>query len=168
MVYFTGHSQMDDYQRDIIDLMRSNGTQYTYGIVYDEIFVSLRTQFAKSEVPESFWEQLRRDRKAQIDMLLPDLSFGYRKHFKHDEIKELDAFFEGKAMQEAVRLHQNYYASEDPEIQKFWQSELGRKYQAKQPELTEDLDQIAHYWKTDIFKNKMSRLIKAGYWVGRN
>ena len=167
-VYFVGHSQMDDYQKDIIDLLRINGTVQEYGWVYDEIFESLKVQYAKAEVPEAFWQKLRRDRKARIDELLPDLSFGYRKHFAHQEIKDLMEFYKLEVMQEAVLMQKELREVDDARVKQFATSDLGRKTVAVKPALQQDLDEIASHWRKDIFKQKFQALIRAGYQAGRN
>ena len=167
-VYFVGTAQMDDYQRDIIDLLRINGTVEQYGWVYDEIFLSLKVQFAKGNVPEDYWKQLRRDRKARVDELLPDLSFGYRKHFSHDEIKKLLELYKLDVMKEAVLMQKELREVDDAKVKEFAATDLGKKVVSVQPALQKDLDEIASHWRKDIFKQKFQALIRAGYQAGRN
>jgi len=167
-VYFVGFAQMDDYQRDIVDLLRINGTVLDYGETYDKVFESLKVQFGTGDVPESYWTKLQRDRKAQLDELLPDLAYGYRKHFSHEEIKEMLAIYQRESVQEAVLMQRELREVDDSKVKRFAKSDLGRKMVRVQPELKKDLDEIAAYWKKDIFKLKMQALIRDGYRAGRN
>lgn len=167
-VYFVGTAQMDNYQRDIIELLYINGTEREYGWMFDEVIHSLQVQYGAAQVPEAFWQQLKRDRKARVDELLPDLSFGYRKHYTHQEIKQLKELYKMEAMQNAVLYQKELWEVDDAQLKEFAASDLGKKMVAVKPALQKDLDQIARYWKTDVFKAKFQALIRAGYQAGRN
>jgi len=113
--------------------------------------------------PLYLWEEMNTDRDRSLEELIFFMSFAYRKHFTQNEINSMTNFYKTEAAQRMITQDGRLTDSDNNEIDAFFESELGQKITRKQPELAIDLKDISTQWKSDLFVEKMSFLVKKGY-----
>ena len=155
---------MDAYQKDIIALLEINGTQEIHAVDYESVMTVLRKNFETMDVPESVWKGLKTDRAESMEELTRMLSFVYRKHFTHEEITELKAFYQTDAAQKWIERNKGELSeTETQEVKAFIKTKLGKKETSKLEDIKVDSDVVVRRWKIELTGQKMSALIKQGY-----
>lgn len=163
LICFSLTAQVDQYQKDIVNYLNSNGTKEQYSNAYDEMFGILAQQFMSANVPETKWKELKENKTESLDELVNFLSFAYRKHFTHDEIKQMYAFYKTPEAQQMLKDMNTLSASDSEKIAAFFTSDLGKKIEAKRIDLSADISEISGHWSRELFAAKMSDLVKNGY-----
>jgi hypothetical protein len=165
-ICFSAVAQDDPFQEDIITYLNNNGTREQYSGAYDSMFDVLKQQFSASNVPDSVWKDLQKDKDKSLDEIVKFLTFAYRNHFTRDEINEMNSFFQTDAARQMVKDPSALNDTDQQEISRFYDSELGKKIEEKRPDLTKDIVEISEHWSRDLFSEKMSKLVKLGYSTG--
>lgn len=159
-ICFSVSAQVDTFQQCIIEYLNNNGTDAQYGQTYDEIFDVLKNQF---EVPEKVWSELKEDKAESIQDAIAFLSFAYRKHFTEVEVTDMATFYKTEAAQKMISKDSNLSEDDTEQINAFFNSDLGKKIDAKREALSVDTDEISRQWSRDLFAEKMGVLVKKGY-----
>ena len=162
-ICFSGYAQIDAFHQEIINLLKINGTEQEYGILYRETLDIVRTQFSWAEVPDEFWMKLHNDKAESVDEAISLLSFAYRNHFTRDEINSMFVFYQTKAAQKMVMNNNESTPEEKKEIEVFFNSEVGKKIAKSRVALAYDISEISKEWRKDVFSKGMSALVKSGY-----
>jgi len=163
-VCFNATAQLDAYQEDIITLLEINGTQEIHAADYESVMTVLRKNFETMDVPEPVWKGLKADRPKSMAELTRMLSFVYRKHFTHEEIKALFEFYTTDAAQKWIERNKGELSeTETKEVKAFIKSKLGKKETSKLDAIKADSDAVVRRWKIELTGQKMSALIKQGY-----
>ncbi len=162
-VYSSVFGQIDSFQDDIIECLTINGTPEEFSPEYDQTMEVLYGQFKSANAPEKFWVELRSDKEDKVKELLQILAFAYRKHFTNEEVKSITAFYKMETAQ--LMLNDNKALTEEQkcEITDFENSETGQKINSVQGKLSNDMAEIVRDWKSELFAEKMKKLIKNGY-----
>jgi len=163
LICFSVVAQVDAFQRDIIEYLNVKGTYQEYTEAYDGVSDAVKNNFSASKVPEKLWEDMNTDRDRSLEDLIFFMSFAYRKHFTQNEINTMTNFYKTEAAQRMITQDGRLTDSDNNEIDAFFESELGQKITRKQPELAIDIKEISTQWKSDLFVEKMSFLVKKGY-----
>lgn len=163
-VCFSGFSQVDDFQKEIIDFLNINGTREQYSIAFYEVFPILERNFKDKEIPEEAWEELKNDEEEQIDAAVSKLTFAYRKYFTREEIGKMSEFYSTKVGQKVV-AERPLNEEENKEFQNYLKSEVSLKFEKNRKELTKDMDKITADWRKELIGAKIKQLIKGGYFV---
>ena len=164
LVCFTATAQVDQYQQDIIDYLNAKGTENSYSEYYDDMFKSLKKNFENSEVPQSVWTDLKKDKAKSMEEIISFLSFAYRKQFTHEEIKEMKAFYLTKAGQKFIGGNSGSLSKrEDKVVTSYFESSAGMKEAEMIPVMEEDIKEIEGHWRRDLFAAKMKQLLMLGY-----
>ena len=91
------------------------------------------------------------------------LAFAYRNHFSKEDIKAITKFYKTDIAQLMLKDFSALSEDQKCEIIDFENSEIGLKIAAEQKELSKDMAVIVRDWKTELFSEKMKKLIKNGY-----
>lgn len=160
-ICFSVSAQVDSFQQNIIEYLNNNGTESQYNDAYDQMFEVLKNQFV--EVPEEIWIEVRKGKDKNVQDVIKFLTFAYRKHFTEAEIVEMATFYKTETARKLV-LGTNDLTNEDNDkILEFFDSEVGKKIEAKRQDLSVDISEISSHWSRDLFGEKMSLLVKKGY-----
>jgi hypothetical protein len=159
---FSLSAQVDAFQQEIIELLNCNGTQEEYSQAYEDVFVKLKRNFETANVPITFWDELKKDKANSVKEVTRFLTFAYRNHFSRDDIATMTRFYETEVAQKMLKSVA-LTEEENKKVLEFQKSKVGQKEKAKQAALTKDITEIAGHWSRDLFSEKMSALIKAGY-----
>ena len=120
------------YAKDVRKLLILTGTDK----ISMQIMVNMFAKFKEllPQVPEEFWQEALKEFNADelIDLIIPV----YAKHFSHDDIKEMIAFYE---------------------------SPLGKKITAALPSITQESMKLGELWGRDIAEKVKQRLVKHEY-----
>lgn len=162
LICFSATSQVDDFQKEIIDLLNINGTRVNYGVAYYEVFPLLQRNFKDKEIPEEAWSKLQEGEEAQVDKAISQLSFAYRKHFSREDIKIMTEFYMTDTAQKFIS-DETLTENESKEIDEFLDSDVGKRMKKNQKELNKDLSKMKDDWSRELFGAKMKELIKSGY-----
>ncbi|RMA56720.1 DUF2059 domain-containing protein [Ulvibacter antarcticus] len=162
-ICFTLSAQGDSFQLSIIEYLNNNGTETQYKNAYEEMFEVLKKQFTVPEVPESVWTELKSDKQESLKEIIAFLTFAYRKHFTETEIEEMASFYKTAAAQKLVNRAQELSNEDNDQIMAFFNSDIGKKIEAKRPELSVDIAEISGHWSRELFAEKMGVLVKKGY-----
>ncbi len=163
LICFSAVAQVDAFQGDIIEYLNVKGTQQEYTETYVGVIDAVKKNFKSSNVPENEWEEMKLDKDKSMEDLIYFISFAYRKHFTQNEISSMTNFYNTEAAQRMIAEGEIFTDKDIAAIDAFFESELGKKVTAKQPELTIEIKKISTQWKSDLFVEKMSFLVKKGY-----
>lgn len=162
-ICFSTTAQVDDFQKSIIECLQLNGTKAVYEQEFDNTLHILHKQFKTANAPESFWEELRSDRTEKVNELIPDLAFAYRKHFSKDDIDKMLEFYRTETSQIWIESSGQLTEEQQKELDVFLESNTRLRFTSKEKSLQKDMDEIARHWKRELFTEKMSALVKNGY-----
>jgi hypothetical protein len=162
---FSANSQADPFQQDIVDYLNSNGTREQYSTTYEEIFLVLKKQFEVSNVPDSVWKEIKKDKEKSLDGIINFLTFAYRRHFTRNEIQQMHRFYQSEAARQMMESPVGLTKEQNDSINAFSSSDLGKKIEEKSAALSEDIEAISQHWSRDLFGEKMSALVKKGYYT---
>lgn len=162
LICFSGISQVDDFQKEIIDYLDINGTRVQYSIAFYELFPVLERNFRDKEIPEEAWEELKLDEEEQIDDIISRLTFAYRKHFTREDIAKMNDFYSSEVGQKVVS---DYALTEEENatFQEYLDSDVSKKFEKNRKELTKDIEKISSDWSRELFGTKIKQLVKGGY-----
>ncbi|MCG6187379.1 DUF2059 domain-containing protein [Maribellus maritimus] len=118
-------AQTDDFENDIEKLLAINGSSAAYDMAFDQMVAQFKMM--KTEAPDEVWKQVRTEVfDTEIEELTKQLIPVYKKHFTHDDIKELIAFYEsplGQQMTDAT----GKISKETMQMAQTWGMQLGGK-----------------------------------------
>jgi uncharacterized protein len=122
---FLAYAQMDDFDRDIEQFLRINGSSAAFDIAVDQMVSQFKMM--KSDAPDAVWTDLRdqvfdREIEALYKLLIPL----YKKHFTHPEIKSLIEFYRSP-LGEKVTGTLGMITHESLAISQNWAMGLGMK-----------------------------------------
>ncbi|MBW2938896.1 DUF2059 domain-containing protein [Aureisphaera sp. CAU 1614] len=162
LICFSGISQVDDFQKEIIDYLDINGTRVQYSIAFYELFPVLERNFRDKEIPEEAWEELKLDEEDQIDDIISRLTFAYRKYFTREDIAKMNDFYSSEVGQKVVS---DYALTEEENavFQEYLDSDVSKKFEKNRKELTKDIEKISSDWSRELFGTKIKQLVKGGY-----
>jgi hypothetical protein len=123
----------------------------------------LEEQFASANVPKEFWQELQANKKKSLDEVIAFLTFAYRKHFTQQEIAQMYAFYKTEAAQKMMDQSAELSYEENEQLAVFYDSDVGKKVDAKRYELSQDITEISSHWSRELFAEKMKALLSAGY-----
>ncbi len=162
VVCFSSSAQIDDFQKEIIDLLNVNGTRVDCGVAFYEVFPVLQRNFKGRDIPEEAWGQLQEDEEQQVDEALRQLSFAYRKYFTREEIGAMTDFYMTDAAQKYLS-DEGLSEEENTQIDEFLASDLGLKMKENKKDLLADTQKIKAQWSRDLFGTKIRQLVKGGF-----
>lgn len=129
------NAQTSDYEKDLEKFLSINGSTETYNIVYEQILTQLK--MSKPGVPDSVWSNLKTEVfDNEVNELTKKMVPLYKKHFTHEDVKELINFYE---------------------------SPIGKKLVTKTPLLTQESMQFSQQWGMDLIGNINGWLSEKGY-----
>jgi hypothetical protein len=162
LICFSGISQVDDFQKEIIDYLNINGTREQYGIAFYELFPLLERNFKDKEIPEEAWGELQKDEEAQIDDAISRITFAYRKYFTREEIAKMNEFYSSDVGQKIVS--DNPLTEEENAIfQEYLKNDVSKKFEQNRKELNKDIEKITYEWRKDLMGAKIKQLVLGGY-----
>ncbi len=161
---FNVTAQNDKFTKTIVEYLKINGTPEQYGLAYDNMFTVLKKQFKNSNVPEEVWKKLQDDGKQKsINEILNFLTFAYKNHFTQEDILALTEFYKTDAAKQMLTDVAGLTQEQNEVIAAFFTGEVGKKTLDVKDALAKDISEISQHWSRDLFKEKMSALVKMGY-----
>lgn len=120
-------AQDNEFEKDLALMLELNGSKESYDMVFEQIVGQLK--YSMPNVSDENWAKVKADVfDKQIIELNKKLVPIYKKHFTHDEIKGIIAFYQtevGKKLaQKSVVLTQESMA-----IAQLWSMQLGQSIQ---------------------------------------
>lgn len=121
------------YDQDILKMLDLNGSTQVYDVMYNQMLLQMK--MGNASVPDSVWALMKTEVfDEKVRTLTQQIVLVYKKHFTHDDVKGLIAFYDsdlGKKManktplvtQESMMLGQQWGMGLNMAIQSF----LGRK-----------------------------------------
>lgn len=129
------NAQTGDFDNDLEKLLQINGSAGTYNMVFDQMKPQLKMM--KPGVPDSVWVNLKTEVfDKEVLELTKQLAPLYKKHFTHNDVKEMISFYE---------------------------SPVGKKLAAKTPVLTGEAMQLGQIWGMNLMTKFNSWLGEKGY-----
>ncbi|MCF8362099.1 MAG: DUF2059 domain-containing protein [Prolixibacteraceae bacterium] len=124
-----------DYDKDLEKFLQINGSTETYNIMYEQILTQLK--MSKPGVPDSVWSNLKTEVfDNEVKELTKKMVPLYKKHFTHEDVKELINFYE---------------------------SPIGKKLVTKTPLLTQESMQFSQQWGMSLMGKLNGWLSEKGY-----
>lgn len=155
-------AQVDQFHKEIVQLLNINGVREDCSVAFHEIFPTLKKNFEKRNVPEEAWTKLKEDEDKHLDNALNSLAFAYRKYFTQEDIAAMYEFFQTDAAKKSL-AGKELSEDEDKEVKKYLKSKVGKKIKEVNNDLRADMKQITAQWKREVFGLKMKQLVKDGY-----
>lgn len=155
-------AQVDDFHKEIVDLLNINGVREDCSVAFQEVFPKLKRNFKKKDIPEEAWTKLKSDEEDYLDIAVNDLAFAYRKHFTQEEITEMYTFFQTDAAKKTL-AGKELSKDEDKVVKKYLKSDVGKKIKDVNDDLRADMKKIMDQFERDVFGAKMKQMVKEGY-----
>lgn len=162
LITLTATAQVDQFQKEIVDLLNINGVREDCSVAFHDVFPTLRKNFEKKNVPEEAWEKLKEDEDTHLDKGVNELAFAYRKYFTQEDIGAMYEFFQTEAAQKSL-AGKELNDEEDKAVSKYLKSDVGKKIKKVNRDLRADMKKIMDQFKRDVFGAKMTQLVKGGY-----
>ena len=100
------NAQTDEFEKDLLKYLQISGSTSTYDLMYDQLTPQLKMM--KPGVPDPVWVSLKTEVfDKEVMELTKQLVPLYKKHFTHQDVKELISFFEspmGKKLAEKTPI----------------------------------------------------------------
>jgi len=154
--------QIDDFHREIMDMMTFKGEEVTASLRYHDVFPKLQRNFANKQIDPEVWQQLRADESEQVRDYILQGAYAYRQFFNRDEVASLSAFYASDPGQKYI-MEQDLNAKDQKAVSQFFKSPTGQKLAQKSDSIALALDQIKKDWSEALFKKKLRELIKGGH-----
>lgn len=138
MALFTMSSVAQDaFEKDIMKMQEVNGSEATQDMVFKQIKAQMQMQVQMKNAPKEVWDSLY---TSVFQVELKDLNSKlvpiYKKHFTHEEIKELITFYE---------------------------SPIGMKMSKETPAITQESMQLSQMWAMGLMKKMNNFMADKGY-----
>lgn len=118
-------AQTSDFEKDIEKLLSVNGSSAAYDLAFDQMVAQFKMM--KTEAPDEVWKQVRSEVfDKEIAALTKQLIPIYKKHFTHEDIKGMIAFYEsplGKKLTDTT----GKITTETMQMAQTWGIQLGGK-----------------------------------------
>lgn len=118
-------AQTSDFEKDIEKLLSVNGSSASYDLAFDQMVAQFKMM--KTEAPDEVWKQVRSEVfDKEIAALTKQLIPIYKKHFTHEDIKGMIAFYEsplGKKLTDTT----GKITTETMQMAQTWGIQLGGK-----------------------------------------
>ncbi|MBN1986334.1 MAG: DUF2059 domain-containing protein [Prolixibacteraceae bacterium] len=118
-------AQTSDFEKDIEKLLSVNGSSAAYDLAFDQMVAQFKMM--KTEAPDEVWKQVRTEVfDKEIAALTKQLIPIYKKHFTHEDIKGMIAFYEsplGKKLTDTT----GKITTETMQMAQTWGIQLGGK-----------------------------------------
>jgi len=118
-------AQTSDFEKDIEKLLSVNGSSAAYDLAFDQMVAQFKMM--KTEAPDEVWKQVRTEVfDKEVAELTKQLIPIYKKHFTHEDIKGMIAFYEsplGKKMTDTT----GKITTETMQMAQTWGIQLGGK-----------------------------------------
>ena len=164
MLPFLVNAQTRNFQQDVMYYLSINGTEQQYNGAYDEMFNLFKKQFAKAQVPDAIWQELKTTQKAGAMYGIKSLlTSAYRKHFTHTNIKEMIRFYETDVAKRLIEDPKKLIEEDRKIVGKFYQSAVGQKINETRAALADDISQLSVIWSGDLYKSTLTQLNEKGY-----
>ena len=132
---FAQEAEQDAFSKDIARLFELNGSEKTYAAIIPQILNSMKG--LHTDVPAEAWAELEKEfLKESITDLTKLLTPIYKKHFTHEDVKSMIAFFE---------------------------TPVGRKLAEKTPIISQESMAVGQQWGMQIGTRVGEKLSKKGY-----
>ena len=128
-------AESDAFSKDIAKLFELNGSQKTYAAIIPQILNSMKGM--RNDVPDEAWKELEKEFLGESVTELNNLLIPiYKKHFTHEDVKGMIAFFE---------------------------SPIGKKLAEKTPVISQESMAVGQQWGMQIGTRVGEKLSKKGY-----
>jgi uncharacterized protein len=125
----------DEFEKDILKYLEINGTKESMPFVIDQLFNQVKIMYPT--VPDTYWTEFKAEMsKNGMEDLFKEMIPVYKKHFTHQEIKDIIDFYE---------------------------SPTGKKLSQKTPVLTQESMAVGQRWGMILGQKIMSKLEEKGY-----
>jgi len=131
----TAVAQNGAFESDIARLLRLNGSAASFDVAFDQI--TSQFMMMKPSIPDSGWTLLRKEVfDPEVDILFQKMVPVYKKHFTHEQVKELIGFFE---------------------------SPLGKNYMEGNAQITKEMVPVSQAWGMGLGQKINDYLTKKGF-----
>lgn len=158
MLSFGLNAQESQLDTDVSAYLSSNGAMLQYDYAYDQLVQMLSKQFPKSESNGQGWQYLEKNKTKAVAEMKALLIPVYVKHFKHDDIKKMTAFYQSDTGKQLVKDRSKMTETQKEELNTFYNSEVGALIIEKQPVLTQEIGSISENWSRDLYETALSLL----------
>lgn len=125
-----GAEAQNSFDQDILKMQKISGSDATVKLMYDQIVAQFKMQGKMADAPEGAWDRLYKEVfQPEVEELYKTLLPVYKKHFTHDDIKELIKFYESPIGQKLSKANPQI-AQESMQASQMWGMGLMQKMEA--------------------------------------
>jgi len=158
MMFETAQAQETDFSNEVAVYLESNRTMKQYEFAYDELLKMLGNQYPKSDNNADGWKYLQGNKKEAMSAMKKELIPVYQENFNETEIKAMTAFYQSDTGKQLTDDPSKMTALQKEELNRFYNSELGKKIIEKQPVLREAISTVSESWSKDLYETAVSLL----------
>ncbi len=155
---FAAFSQDSDYSEEVAIYLEKNHSLDQYGYAYEQLLTMLENQYPKSDENTDAWKYLETNKEktlAEMKLLLIPI---YVDNFSQEEIKGMISFYESDTGRQLVMDRSKMTEAQKTELNKFYNTQLGKKIIEKQPILTQEIGAASESWSRDLYETAVSLL----------
>lgn len=161
-VLTTAVAQEDDYVIAVNECIENNGTLAYYDAVLDAMFLDFKTEFQASNIPDSMWETVEKEKKYAKNGLATMLSRAYKEHFTLQDLELMNELYASKAGQNMLQ-NKSLSKKDKAYLDRFYNSATGKKIQNTQSEMSASLRRLAKIWINNTSNKVATLLSEKGY-----
>lgn len=158
-------SQSETYSTDVQQCLKNNGTYAYYETVFDACFNQIEDQYAKLNIPEKTWADLKAIKPKAMQDVSGKLVLAYQDYFSHDDVKNMNALFASKTGQTMLSNPNALTKKDKKTIDEFYKSDTGKKIAQSQEGMQEKMQVISDFWCGEMYKDVNEKLEAEGYSV---
>lgn len=161
-VLTTTVAQEDDYVVAVKECIENNGTLAYYDTVLDAMFIDFKTEFQASNIPESVWKEVEKEKEYAKNGLATMLSQAYKEHFTLQDLELMNELYASKAGQNMLQ-NKSLSKKDKAYLDRFYNSATGKKIQNTQMAMSTSLRRLAKIWINNT-SNKVAKVLsEKGY-----
>ncbi|MGV6829278.1 MAG: DUF2059 domain-containing protein [Flavobacteriales bacterium] len=140
-----------NYPSLTFEYLDKNGTYKQYSDAFDEMLYVLKNQVDVSSLPKNYINNLKKDKKKEVDDIINRLVLIYDNYFSKDEIEKMLEFYNSEVGRQLAQDPSLLTTEQKKEVTLFYKSELMVGVSKKHDSLTKDVARVSEEWSRDLY-----------------
>ncbi|WP_299780152.1 hypothetical protein [uncultured Formosa sp.] len=158
-------SQTNTYSEAAAQCLKSNGTYAYYETIYESCFKQMQDQYAKLDIPEETWAELKTVKPEAMQAVNSRLVSAYSDFFTLEDIQSMNALYNSHAGQTMINNPNALTKKDKKQIDTFYKTTTGKKIVNSQSGMKEKMQVISDFWCGDMYKSVNEKLEAKGFSV---
>ncbi|EAR02062.1 DUF2059 domain-containing protein [Maribacter sp. HTCC2170] len=150
--------QESGYSEDVSKYLDSNGTMLQYEYAYAELIKILSGHYPENKGNAHKWKYLKENRSKELKKMKHLLIPIYESNFTKSEINRMLTFYKTEAGTLLIKDRTKMTETHKSELKVFYISEIGKKINAKQEILSQEVSKVSEVWSRNLYMSSLNLL----------